>query len=43
MAWVQYRLAQKGLFNASTAAKLDEYLDENFLNMIKDKYIDNIP
>lgn len=40
MAWIQYQEPGKFLYNASTARKLEQYLDIDFLDNIEKEYID---
>lgn len=42
MAWVQYQNRDKLLYNVSTARKLEQYLEDSFLEIIEKGYIDGI-
>ena len=39
MAWIQYQMAQKDLTNASTVAKLEQYISQDFLDNIENNYL----
>lgn len=42
MAWIQYQNPEKLLYNASTARKLEQYMEDSFLEKIEKGYIDKI-
>ena len=42
MAWIQYQNPDKLLYNTSTVKKLEQYLEDGFLEKIEKEYIDKI-